>query len=390
MKLIDIALMAFHNLRRRPVRTALNLFGITLGTIIILLTAAGGDGVKKALYALIENSGHATEIQVVADYGDVAEPNESEWQITGEMSEERRQRMEKALKQLLIERQHHYSAFKMIDSKALARMREIENVTAVVPNVSIWFRLRSDDFSKMLAGESTSPLNLNLSKRMLAGQPLQPDEVDGILIHELLAYQMGYVTDGEVKRLVGKEITAEFRSGGRRSRGLTYAFGSGEVLDAEQQFDDETKLLEAMKKLIGDVDLSSLTDEQKELIRSSLISNGEHDELVPEAMHRRTFKIKGVFYSGKDNPFNLFRNYFASFRSHVLFHPVAATDIQLNVSQEDAFYSCAVSAGASSTGASSPSVKMPLCTRSSLTYAKSNSCRDSCVGIPSLFQPLNW
>jgi len=344
MRLFDIAMMALHNLRRRPFRTALNLFGITLGTIIILLTAAGGDGVKQALYSLIENSGYAREIQVFANYERAAEPTEAEWTITGDMSDERRQRMEQALKQSLIDKRNYSSDYKMLDTEALTRIEEFENVKAVVPNVTLWFRLRNDDFSQMLSGQAASPLSIDLSKRLLAGDILQSDDAEGVLIHELLAYKMGYVTDEEVKRLVGKEITAEFRGGGRGFRGLAYAINSKDDWDSEQRFDDETKLLGAMKKLIGDVDLSTLTDEQKELIRS-LFSNSQKDERPPEALHIRNFKISGVFYGSKKNPFDLFRNYFGEPESHVLFHPLAATDIQVNVSQQDAFYSAAVSVG---------------------------------------------
>ena len=79
-------------------------------------------------------------------------------------------------------------------------------------------------------------------------------------------------------------------------------------MDSEQRFDDETKLLNAMNKLIGDVDLSTLTDEQKELVRS-LFSNSQKDR-DPEALQSRNFKIRGIFYGSKKSPFDLFRNYF--------------------------------------------------------------------------------
>ena len=56
MKLLDIVRMAIHNLRRRPLRTLLNLLGIKLGTTAILMTAAGSRGVKDSLHSLLEDS----------------------------------------------------------------------------------------------------------------------------------------------------------------------------------------------------------------------------------------------------------------------------------------------------------------------------------------------
>ncbi len=43
-----------------------------------------------------------------------------------------------------------------------------------------------------------------------------------------------------------------------------------------------------------------------------------------------------------------------------------------------------------SAATSSPSVRIPRCRKSSLTYPSPSSSRDSLVGMPSLFQPLSW
>ena len=64
MRLLDIATMAIHNLRRRPSRTLLNLLGITLGATTILMTAAGSDGVKNSLHSLLEKSEFTRKVMV--------------------------------------------------------------------------------------------------------------------------------------------------------------------------------------------------------------------------------------------------------------------------------------------------------------------------------------
>jgi len=99
MKLLDIISMAIHNLRRRPVRTLLNLLGITLGTTAILMTAAGSQGVKDSLHSLLENSEFSRKLVVNFDsMVRESDLDQSEWEIEADISQQRIERLQTALK----------------------------------------------------------------------------------------------------------------------------------------------------------------------------------------------------------------------------------------------------------------------------------------------------
>lgn len=343
MRLFDIAKMAIHNLRRRPGRSLLNLLGITLGATTILLTAAGSDGVKKSLHSLLENSEFTRK--VIANYESLVQESdleESDWRIDADIGPERTERLEVALKNhLLRAKRRKLGRWRLINSEALEKFEKVEHALDVVPAVRLNFDFIHGEFNQAANGSGVSPNTLGLPDRIIAGEMIGDDDLDQVLIHELLAYQMGFATQEELDSLIGSEITTVFAAD-REENELSNLLGALDSGNLGGLLKEQTELLSAVQALVGDTDLRTLTNAQKRLIRSSLKS------LVPQttkepANIERTFKIKGVYHNmGDTDLFSIFKKFALDPAQPVLFHFRTATQLQLGTRGKKTFYSATV------------------------------------------------
>jgi len=349
MKFFDIVKMAIHNLRRRPYRTCFNLLGIVLGTVILLLTTAGASGVKHSLASLLEGSDFTRKVIATrARRVNENDLDESEWRITEPMSDERRTRMEESLKDFLLEeKQRKDGRFVHIEPATLEKFEAIENALDVVPRVWMSFQLGFGDFRQAGTGEGVSPDSDGIGQRIVAGEMIGDDDLDGVLVHELLAYQMGYVSQEELESLVGQEVTTVFqvRSKSNEVAG-TLAWEEG--ADYLTLFEKQAKLLGAIKKLVGDIDMSTLTPEQKKLIRSTFedelkeAKEAASESELPGRVEKR-FKIKGIYHSqGQVDFFGFLQRFSFNSAKPLLFHHRTATDIQTNVGGQKNFFSATI------------------------------------------------
>ena len=67
MKLKDLFLLAFSNLRRRKIRTLLTVLGVVIGTASIVVMVSLGLGMSESLLRSFQSSGSLTKLR---RYGD--------------------------------------------------------------------------------------------------------------------------------------------------------------------------------------------------------------------------------------------------------------------------------------------------------------------------------
>ena len=223
----------------------------------------------------------------------------------------------------------------------LKTLEAIDIAQDVVPSVRLNFDFVKDEFSQTVSGSGVSPGVLGLPERIIAGEMIGEEDLEQVLIHELLAYQMGFVTQKELDSLIGTEITTVFEPSEGNAE-LSSLLSSLESGDIGSVLDEQSELLSAIKSLVGDVDLSALTDEQKKLIRTSLKTMMEEAPSDSEPIER-TFTIKGVYYSlGETDLFSLFKKLTFDTAQPVLFHYRTATQLQLGTQGQKTFYSATV------------------------------------------------
>lgn len=343
MRLVDIVKMAVHNMRRRPVRSFLNLLGIVLGTATILMTTAGTDGVKTALNSLFENS--ELTRKVIVRRGSTINESMLEpdaWKIKGEMSDQRRTRLENSLKEFLLEElRAKKGRHRRINTDVLSNLEDIENVNAAVPRVWLRFLLEQNEYSTSTIAEGVAPNAAGLSERIVAGQMIQDDDVDGVLIHELLAHQMGYTTKPELDALIGKEVDVTFEQGSRGNNLVSLFIDGNKGKITPENLQSKAQILKALGTLVENLDLSSLNEEQKNLIQKKFKPAVETKN-VQSLTVKKKFVITGIYHSLEEDFFSIFDEFAFDSSRPVLFHYKTATDLQVEVFKSNDFYTASV------------------------------------------------
>ncbi len=338
----DIAAMAFGNLWSRKLRTAMNLFGIVLGCVVLLMTLAGTRGVAQSFEAMIEGSEDARKFMLHQGWSPKAKPPEEVLLVQGDMSEERRKRIQKHLEARWLE---EFAEKSLFNQEKLQQLREIPHVIEVVPQTHLpcQIKLSSTPASQEPQSEQRryatgiSLIDSRLNSRVFIGQPLLPDDQNGILLSEFTAYQMGYKTDEELASLIGQAINISFLLRGQIISSLVQQ--SNWMSDNPV---DLTGTLQAIEKLLENMDATPLTEAEQAQIRSvfkkaQTPSATDHpsatDNKDPQ-FETRQFEIRGIIRaSTEDDPHSLLRKIYVSESPDVyLPHPVA---IELQMSGDD-------------------------------------------------------
>lgn len=327
MKSTEIIRMACHNLGQRKLRTGLNLTGIVVGCVVLLLTAAGGAGVRDALHALFDASELSRQIHVWPDVWGGIDPPESEIRITGDISEERRERLRNAKIQQWKSQNPARSDY-AITPQELSAFAAIPHVDRVVPYIAEAGTLTFQSFRDDVHVGVADIHSREAAQYLIAGNMPAEDDLDGVVIHEFLAYRMGFRDDADISRVPGQQIVFEKQLGqsrlGRIYDILSRHSSGRNATDSEQQ----QLFMQTFMQLIGDLDATSLSEEQKSSIRK-LVHEATTSEIAATGLRTtRQFTIRGVYRSGDESLSGLFQKVLYQFRLEVLAHPETARSLR--------------------------------------------------------------
>ncbi|MEZ6060939.1 MAG: ABC transporter permease [Planctomycetaceae bacterium] len=364
----EIVRMAVHNLWQRRFRTALNLIGIVIGCVVLLMTAAGAAGVRDAFQALFDASEFAKQIEVYRTHGSRSEPPDGTIIVSGNMSDERRERIRERLvqqwKQKRADRKDH-----PINAETLAKFAAIEHVQAVVPHSYISCRvelvgadlpisdmaavstaaagmdasgLSSPDLpaDEILAGVTgAGPPSNSLRRSVIEGSILEDNDHSGALVHEFLAYQLGFQSDEDLKRLVGRTIRLKWKITGKASS-LFEMFSSHAGQIPSDFLAQQTQFTAAFQQLIADLDRTTLSGEQKALLRQAMDASAGQSRALADVVKEKTFTIRGIYRSGAGESLSsLFYQQLMGENVEIQIHRDVAVDWQLAEVKHHDFHS---------------------------------------------------
>lgn len=288
----------------------MNQAGVVIGCIVLLMTAAGASGVKNAFQALFDSSEFARQVEVYRSYGSSSAGTIPDGAVTvdGDMTEERRDRIRELLERIWRAENLPRSTFQMTP-EVLKQFEQLEHVEAVVPQVQLGCRVYIGDFVPddepqfaVIAGAGLASESMNRS--LEAGKVLAGDDRDGILVHEFLAYQMGFHSDAQLQELIGQAMNLEVKVEGRLESLFRMMTGGGQDKAASQ----EKLILNAFVGLIAELDNTSLTEGQKTLLRSLLDSDLDSLRPANDVTTKKTYFVRGVYREGaSDSLSRIFR-----------------------------------------------------------------------------------
>ncbi len=343
MQAAEVLRMAVHNLWLRRVRTLFNLTGIVTGCIVLLMTAAGTYGTRNALHALFDSSDFARQVYIFPGGFAWEEPPEGEIIIDAEMSETRRERIRLALASQWNEARRNDNPRYDISADDLDSIRKLPHVLAVVPEATTPCSVKTDSDPISTGINAVSIHSSTLRQSLLAGALPDANDREGVLVDEFLAWQMGYRNDTDLPRLVGQKITIEYRVTKNRVaniyNSLAEKWGQLGVDDLQQQ----VQFLQTFVQLMGDLDKTTLDEDQKSQLRS-LIGNGIGEPgAAPDVLETREFTVCGIFHTGDTNPVAaLFRQWFHTVRSGLQVHPDVALEIYESQADAKSFYNATI------------------------------------------------
>ena len=342
MRTSDILRMAVHNLWHRRMRTLLNLNGIVTGCIVLLMTASGASGVREAIHALFDSSDFTRQIYIYTGGGVQEEPPESEIVVDAEVSDARRKRIRDAL--IGQWKQDRYDEDRRkITPQDLDSMREIPHVLAVIPEAPTVCVIKTVDetLPSRIAGFNFHSATLKDS--LVVGALPDVSDREGVLVDEFLAWQMGVRNDVDLPKLIGQPLTIEYRLAKNRVANIYNMLiekWQGLGIDEIQK---QTQFLKTLLQLIGELDKTSLSEEQKQQLRDLIGSGLPTGDEEPELVVTRQFIVRGIVHSGSENPVAaMFRQWFHSGRAGLQIHPDVATEIYLSNPDVDYFYNASV------------------------------------------------
>ena len=131
------------------------------------------------------------------------EPPESAIHIEGQMSDARRQRLQKRLRRRWLNKHAREAGFDLDRVEQIRQYPHIEHV-AVQQRVHLRIQLGKKKVNGVLngiIGRESSTI-----QRVVAGETVEENDSEGILLSEFTAYDLGYRTDEQLKSLIGREV----------------------------------------------------------------------------------------------------------------------------------------------------------------------------------------
>ena len=291
MKLLDVVRMALHNLWSRKLRTILNLVGIVIGCVMLMMTFAGTRGVRTGLMSIINSSDEARNFMIYPGYKKGVEPPDEAIQVVGEMSEDRRERLQKRLRRRWLNKNARQTGFDLNTVEEIRAFEHVEYV-AVQKRVNLTIKLgkkRTRGSVNGIVGSEPSAI-----ERLIAGEMVKENDADGILLTEFTAFDLGYQTDEQLQSLIGREVEMNLiLDHGEMTflAGLAVRASSGDINQSET-------MIGAFSKLMKDLDSTRLSENEKKLLRK-VFKNANTFDPSEKIVFRRKMKIRGIVSQSK-------------------------------------------------------------------------------------------
>ncbi len=211
----DTVLMAIHNLCSRKMRTALNLLGVVISSVLLLMTFAATRGASDGIMNIIDSSNQARQFLILASPNQNTKVPESAVKIEGDVDPWRRKRLEKALRKKWIAA----NAKRIyLTEDILTRLRSIEGVVSISPRspLNAKFTLQTEsDTPQTTRGSLIGiwPDDPAVKQRLVAGAIPATSDADGILLDEFTAYKLGYHSQEQLDSLVDRQLEAHINIG---------------------------------------------------------------------------------------------------------------------------------------------------------------------------------
>jgi len=289
VRLADILALSLSTLTQQKLRTVLTTLGVVFGTFVLVLSVSVGQGVQETITRESRRHGRLRTIDVWPAWSVKADDVPAEaLQVKGDMSEERRGRLRRAVVANWSRIQGGPPA--PLDRPRLEALSALPHVEAVVPDVQVQGWLLLGGKAELGNWAGASPESKPVRERLIAGDPLASADERAAVVSEYLLYRWGLADDADLGRAIGRTLRVELRSG-RAEPGLRLQVvrpGS-----ASLSHNDEQVLRRLENRLPAALEKLDLTPQERDLLRP-LLSPQAAPEQADEVTVALDLTIKGV------------------------------------------------------------------------------------------------
>ncbi len=207
MNAAGLVSMAFEGLLRKKGRNVLTALGIVIAILSLTLVISAGEGMNTFLETELRQEENMRQVAVNPGFGVDMGDFFEDVTVEGEMSEEKRLRIKRAI---MNRRRPHPRAgrkTKVIDDEALESIAKVPHVASVRPLVMDRFDVTCEGrSSKAVLSFGLLPDSERYRRRLIAGSYFSGDAALEVVVHEYLLYTWNVTSDEDQAGWVGKYL----------------------------------------------------------------------------------------------------------------------------------------------------------------------------------------
>jgi putative ABC transport system permease protein len=207
----DLVRLSLSALWQQKARLLLTTLGVIFGAFVLAISLSLGQGVQRTIETEAGRNVDLRKIDVYPKYAPWDQgPSKEMPKVEGKMSEERRQRLTKALASRKKGSSIHAPQVPL-DRERLRILAEIEHVRSVTPMVGFFGWAALDGPPQAMHAISAVPGNPYFRDRIMAGEFFTADNANAVVLSELLCYRLGLVDEQDLASVLGKVLRLELR-----------------------------------------------------------------------------------------------------------------------------------------------------------------------------------
>jgi len=268
-------------------RTCLTTLGVVFGSFVLAASLSINQGVQETIRREAQRNDIMRRVVVRPDWVRAdSEADAGKESVAGDMSDERRERIHKAL--VAGRGRNRASSPRLpLTPETVRDLAGMEHVAVVVPVVGQSGTVLVDHRPQNSAVVSARPEDADCRSRLLAGRFFESPTEPAAVVSEYLLYQCGFLDDADVSRVVGKTLRVEL-SAQKNAPGLGVYLSKPDGSDTTSE--ESAAVDEIRRQLPELLDFFNLSTAEIAMLRTALASEprSADDEFVAE------FPIVGV------------------------------------------------------------------------------------------------
>ncbi len=285
MRISDVIGLGLSALWQQKVRTSLTTLGVVIGTFLLVLSLAIGQGVKVAV---LNELRRFDQVRKVLVYPGTKAKSEHAVTIKGDVGEAKRERLRQAILRREQGKPSEREALRLTPER-VQELAKLEHVESAVPNWTrpgyVTYRGKEVSVTTVAAEHE----NRAYKNRIVAGSFLPSDAGDTIVVSEYLLYRWGVVEDEAVEATIGQTVLLEHPNNRPGAGNLLALLNAGR---ASMSAEEGRVLDKAIAQLPAALAKTDLTRAEKKVL-ARLLAGAKPDKGEARVVRRR-MKIVGV------------------------------------------------------------------------------------------------